>query len=166
MNIRALLRVAHLIVDDMRWSGPDFVNRKIRSMENYHGFGKFTWSSGYLRFWCEHDRYFAPRNINPTTIQAELVMVERDLSHEIHYHEKSLAYVVCLGHLEHLPNPVGARTYRNGAWRVIVAGERIIIPPSMPHGFTVEPGGILFFLSVQTPPIIGEGTDDYHRSPA
>jgi len=145
-------RITEEIRGALRMMPPETVHEIILQMVNYHGFGKYRFSkeiSGAM------SRYQGD-------VQAELIRVNGDLSHEVHYHEKSRAYVACLGVEESLPNPIRATALiYDGVY--CHSGSVFDIPPGMVHGFTVKRGGILYFLSVQTPPIVGGGHDDYHR---
>ena len=122
----------------------------------YHGHGKYRFSKKFL------SGIRALRGQDLSKVQAELVCVKRDLSHEIHHHKKSEAYVIGLGQEEHLPNAKGAQVYSGSEWSSFETGDRESFPTGLAHGFRVLNGGILYFLSLQSPPISGEGYDDYH----
>ena len=100
--------------------------------------------------------------------QIEIVRVVRDLRKQTHRHDRSEALNVMLGSRQHFPDPRHASMYLGmdeaTTWSPVEAGESIIIPAGIVHGFTVEEskGGILYFLSIQNPPIEdGHGNDDY-----
>ncbi len=95
-------------------------------------------------------------------VQIEIVSVTKDLSDEIHYHKEAFASVVIMGKDDHVRDPIDAAAYYNDFWFPIRAGDCIYIPARVPHGFTIQENGILYFLSVQAPPIVDEqGRDDY-----
>jgi mannose-6-phosphate isomerase-like protein (cupin superfamily) len=125
---------------------------------DYHGFEKATLPADVVE--AITDRLGFPRH----AIQAELVRVRSDLRKEVHYHSYAFALAICLGERQGLDDPRGAAAFIDGAWQPVKAGDRFSIPPEMPHGFTVETGGDLTFLSLQSPPITGRnGVDDYHH---
>ncbi len=95
-------------------------------------------------------------------VQVEVVTVNRDLAAEIHAHAHSRAFNVVLGPTEGFDEARGAQVFLKDRWLDIQSGDRIEFPQGVKHGFTVRPGGILHFLSVQSPPIVGRhGQDDY-----
>ncbi len=103
-----------------------------------------------------------PHGLTEEDVQIEIVRVDTDLSKEIHYHNESYAYVVCLGGEYKTENPRGAQAFLIDSWFPVEVGNVIKIPPKTHHGFTVDAGGLLIFLSVQAPPIEQNGVDDYH----
>ena len=129
----------------------------------YHGFGKARLPDDLLR------EVLTPHGLTPDEVQVEVVKVERDLSDEVHYHARSVAYVVALGSEDHFSDPpLRGRAFVNGRWQRFEKGDELTIPPGTPHGFTVwgtgGGRGTLYFLSVQSPPIVGpREEDDYHR---
>ncbi|MDB5189176.1 MAG: hypothetical protein JWL82_133 [Parcubacteria group bacterium] len=144
------------IVDDFLWLLEG--NRKLRTLEmvDYHGFSKVRLPEDVVEAVTQmHGKH-------STDVQAELVAVHTDLSHEIHLHRNSCAYNVVLGKRDGFPNAKGAKVFLRDRWLDIRAGDQVEIPHGTTHGFTVKPGGLLYFLSVQTPPIVStEGEDDY-----
>ena len=130
--------------------------QRIVQVVDYHGFIKSRIPSDFL------EKVLAPFHVGLADIQIEIVQVNTDLSKEIHYHKDSFAYVVCLGHEHKTEDPKGAKVFLNGAWAPIHMGDVVQIPPGTPHGFTVAEGGVLVFMSVQSPPIEHGGDDDYH----
>jgi hypothetical protein len=96
-------------------------------------------------------------------IQAEIVVVNRDLSNEIHMHEESSAYCIVLGINEGFPDAKGSLVFINNEWKGVASNQEIRIPQKTFHGFTTKNGGSLTFLSVQYPPIEREGGDDYYK---
>jgi len=127
----------------------------------YHGFGKYRFDKEFLA------TIKALNDTDLSKIQAELVIVNRDLSDEIHHHKIADAYVTALGEAEHFQHAHNAEGFcgwdEDASWEPFKTGQALIIPKGMPHGFRVHDGGILYFLSVQSPPISGEGYDDYHH---
>lgn len=128
----------------------------LRNMTDYHGFAKVRIPGDSF------PQTSAIVEIGPNQVQAEIVRVDKDLSHEIHYHKRASAYVIVLGDWEGIPEPKNAKMFVNGEWKDIGKGFERFIPSGTPHGFTVN-GGILYFLSVQSPPILNESGDDYHQ---
>lgn len=127
------------------------------SMVGYHGFHKSRLPATFLQ------SVLAPYGLDAQDVQIEIVKVDADLTGEIHYHAQAHAFIRVLGPAEWLDAATEAVAYRDGTWKPIASGEEVDIPPGTAHGFSVEPGGLLWFLSVQAPPIVGEGTDDYHN---
>lgn len=133
--------------------------KSLISMSDYHGFWKSRLPVSFLR------KVLTPYQLDPADAQIEIVMVDSDLTNEVHYHQVAHAVIFALGQHEGLDEAKAAMAYEGGAWRPIASGEMLDIPPGTPHGFTVGEDGELWFLSVQAPPIVGEHVDDYHRTP-
>ncbi|MDB5190360.1 MAG: hypothetical protein JWN49_686 [Parcubacteria group bacterium] len=132
-------------------------SERLLQMNDYHGFLKARMPQDFL------DEILSPYQLTEENVQIEIVKVETDLSNEIHYHENSYAHIVCLGQEYKTEDPKLATAFIENAWVTVRAGYVIRIPPKTPHGFTVDDGGVLVFLSVQAPPIERDGNDDYHR---
>ncbi|MDB5254476.1 MAG: hypothetical protein JWL80_542 [Parcubacteria group bacterium] len=129
----------------------------IVNMADYHGFLKSRLPQEFL------DSVLIPFNLTSHDVQIEVVEVATDLTHEVHYHEHSFAYCVCMGEKYHVAPPTNALAYLIDHWAPVTDGEVVEIPPGTPHGFTIKEGGTLTFLSVQAPPIVHADHDDYHR---
>ncbi len=125
--------------------------------QDYHGFAKATLPHALMRLTT------SIYSIDPSRVQAEMVLVVRDLSGEIHMHEESTTYCRILGRGESLPKPKAAKIFRTDIWTPLSEGQTYIIPPKTSHGFSVGTGGVLYFFSFQTPPIEKGGKDDYVR---
>jgi len=124
--------------------------------QDYHGFEKSRVPESL------YQDALTRLNVRSEDVQVEIVRVARDLTQAVHRHNRSMAIVSILGPKEHLPEAVSARGYLGSTWFRISSGESKLIPPTTPHGFTVRENGILYFLSIQSPPIIsGNGEDDY-----
>src|SRR5436190_23151706 len=123
-------------------------------MIDYHGFGKVRLSPEVLA------KVPSLSGTDLKDIQPEIIRVDRVLTQEVHYHKHAYAFVVCLGKSWNFPDPVAARAFFNGRWSYVESGLAIRIAPGTPHGFTIYSGGILYFLSVQSPPIIGDDGSD------
>ena len=130
---------------------------RLLQMNDYHGFLKAKMPEDFLH------QILSPLGLTPTDVQIEIVKVDRDLSKEIHYHDESFAYCVCLGGEYRTDDPRNAKAFVGDHWFPVHAGDVVKIPPKTPHGFTVENDGVLVFLSVQAPPIERGGQDDYHK---
>jgi hypothetical protein len=161
-DLAALRRVAWEIGVALRRSKAERVKEVIgKPVERYHGFYKYRFSKEFLK------EIQILQGLDLDLIQIELIGVQSDLRHEIHYHEHSAAYVMVVGELEHLPTARNAFAYcgwpEDKGWEPIDSTQALEIPQRTRHGFTVEEGGILYFISVQSPPITGAGYDDYHR---
>lgn len=129
---------------------------KMLHMVDYHGFSKARLPVSLFQDFLNQYR------VNSRDIQIEVVQVTTDLRHEIHYHKKAFAYIVCLGEDVGLENPCTASAFLCDRWVSLTCGQELEIPPGIPHGFTVKQDGSLHFLSLQSPPILGEdGHDDY-----
>lgn len=125
---------------------------------DYHGFGKARFPEALLT------EVLTPHKLTAEEVQIEVVKVEKDLTSEVHYHEETTAYCVVLGRNEHFPSPYRAKAFL-GIWITLVEGDVLSIPIGEPHGFTVGEDGHLYFLSVQSPPILrGDGHEDYIRT--
>lgn len=133
------------------------VSRTLR-FDEYHGFRKSRLPTSLLT------SVLNPRNFTETAVQIEVVHVETDLTHEVHFHKEASAYITILGEEFGFPNPREARAFLSKDWFVVAPCQELIIPAGTLHGFTVSPGGQLYFLSVQSPPIVrDDGHDDYFQ---
>ncbi len=103
-----------------------------------------------------------PFGYEPNQLQIEIVQVNQDLSDQVHYHQFSHAFIYVLSNENNFPDPINALAYTNDQWESISKHYHSLISPNTPHGFTVKQNGLLYFLSVQTPPIVHDGFDDYH----
>lgn len=127
-------------------------------MQYYHGFRKARFSDDFLHEVTKgHD-------LAPEDIQLEVVSVEQDLTDEIHRHHFSIARIICLGAEEGFSDARLAEGCLDLQWFPVKSGEALTIPAGAWHGFTVKDGGELWFLSVQSPPIVSaDGKDDYEK---
>ena len=126
-------------------------------MKEHRGFGKASVGSSYLK------RILASRGLSPVMVRAELVRVNMDLSSEVHYHKEAHTYVVVVGESEHLPRPLKAKAFICGSWQSVADSREIQIPPHCEHGFMVGRDGILYFLSIESPPSDIDDEEDYYR---
>ncbi|HYO56139.1 hypothetical protein [Archangium sp.] len=128
------------------------------TMYDYHGFAKVRIPGEKL------DPIAARHGADGQDIQAEIVGVMCDLSREGHVHKNAWAYCTVLGAKEHFEQVRGGYVRKWNEWMPVKSGDVIDIPPGTPHTFSVAPGGTLYFLSVQSPPIVDEhGEDDYYQ---
>ena len=139
-----------------RMSSSEF--RKLLLHQQYHDFGKDDFSADFVA------DILGEYMLTSKDVQIDIVCVERDLSHQVHYHSDAHAYLIVLGEQEHVPNPKTAEAYVDGRWFPVSSGQVLSIPPGVHHGFRVSEnvGDILQFLSVQSPPIVRDDDDDYH----
>jgi mannose-6-phosphate isomerase-like protein (cupin superfamily) len=125
-------------------------------MRDYHGFNK----SGLPPDLTEP--LFNELGVEPSNVQAEIVRVSGDLRRQVHLHRHASAYIVFLGRNVGLDDPKLASAFLEDRWFPVEAGQQLEIPAGTPHGFTTAEHGVLYFLSVQSPPIIGlNANDDY-----
>lgn len=155
-NIQTLKTIAGSVLEKIKNLSKEEA-RAILNMADYHGFLKSRLPDNFLM------SVLTPFSLNPHDVQIEIVEVATDLTHEIHYHKNSFAYVVCLGEVYHVTPPKNAKAFLNDKWFPVKDEDIVEIPAGTKHGFTIEDGGTLTFLSVQAPPIVGEGKDDYIR---
>lgn len=87
--------------------------------------------------------------LSPQDVQLDVVHVE---SH-VHVHQQLATVVVGLGPDEHFMEPCRAEMFLPRSRRPVHQDEVIPIPGGTRHGFTVKPGGSLYFLSVRSSPI-------------
>jgi len=126
-------------------------------MKDYHGFGNSEFPDYFI------EPIIRPFNAVLKEVEIRLIHVSTDLSKEIHLHKAATAYITVLGPKTHLPGPVHAFAYLKGKWFPVSEDDTLEIPQCTPHGFTIRGNGDLYFLSVQSPPLIDEeGNDDYH----
>ena len=98
---------------------------------------------------------------NHPDIECEVVKVNSNLTDQIHLHKDACAYIRIIGEAEGFENPRNASYFLGTTWMPAKFNDALLIPPQTPHGFSVSPGGILYFVSVQSPPIVGEHHEDY-----
>lgn len=154
---RTLKSIGDDILVVLRRLSPDATSAML-SMIDYHGFWKSRLPPAFVQPILE------PYHLRAEEVEIEIVKVDTDLSSEVHYHEHAHAVICALGQAEGMETAEGALVYQGGGWRKIQSGEEIDIPPGTPHGFSVEHDGVLWFLSVQAPPIVShQGADDYHH---
>jgi mannose-6-phosphate isomerase-like protein (cupin superfamily) len=151
-----LKNISDDIIAILRELPADAISEMI-SMIDYHGFWKTRLPDTFLR------SILSPHGLSSDDVQIEIVKVDTDLTREVHFHAHAHAMIYALGQREGLANASRALAYRHNTWQDIQSGEEVDIPPGTPHGFSVKPEGELWFLSVQAPPIVGEGSDDYHQ---
>lgn len=150
--LSTLEQLAQVTLRQLR-ANPHFTHDLV--YRDYHGFAKATLPDGLMRLTT------SLYGVDPSCVQAEIVLAVKDLSDEIHMHEESTTYCRILGQGESFPKPKSAKIFRTDSWTPLSEGQTYIIPPKTPHGFSVSPGGVLYFFSLQTPPIQGDGKDDY-----
>lgn len=150
-----LLRIGQNVIKQLQERAEQGIRSPL-SFADYHGFQKSYLPDELLQ------RALEPFSYSSETIQIEIVRVVSDLRDQVHYHERSTAYVYALGDKVGLQDPKEAYAYQEDSWVVVKEGDGWMIPPRTPHGFTVNEGGVFFFLSIQTPPIVHHGLDDYH----
>lgn len=155
-NFARLRSMANEIVKRLH-TIPALDHGKIFQFQDYHGFSKTRLPEDFLQ------KVLALHGETKENMQIEIVGVHADLTNEVHKHENSDAFVVILGLHTNFAEPFNAQAYKNNHWEFVTEGQEIEIPRGTPHGFTVAVNaGSLFFLSIQTPPIVDEhGTDDY-----
>ena len=160
-SILGLQALATDIASFLRSLKPGEVRAALQ-FRDYHEFEKALLPRRWL------DVFLAAYGYSAMDVQVEVVLVTRDLSHQIHYHNKASEYCIVLGEAEGFEKPRAARCYLYGIWRSLSAGSRISIPKKCHHEFTADPydHGTLAFLSVQSPPLESEHGDDYHRIPS
>lgn len=131
---------------------------KMFVMQHYHGFRKARFPDGFLQEVAQ------PHNLAPEDIQLEVVLVEKDLTEEIHRHHFSIARIICLGAAEGFTDAKLAEGCLDLRWFPVESGEAVTVPAGVWHGFTVKESGTLWFLSVQSPSIVSaDGKDDYEK---
>lgn len=127
-------------------------------MNDYHGFSKARFPESFVK------EIVMSLGFHPQDIQMEIVHVGHDLTHEIHLHRDATAVAYCLGPAEGFSTPNLAQAFISDHWFDVHEGDVLEIPAGTPHGFTVGETGSLYFLSVQSPPIVrADGHDDYFR---
>jgi hypothetical protein len=97
---------------------------------------------------------------DPKKLQAEIVSIGLDFVDQMHLHRDAYAFCRVLGERHGAYDPIDAEfcVGRMARWEPATVGRIIDIPPGTPHDFRASQ---LYFLSVQTPPIVGAGRDDY-----
>jgi mannose-6-phosphate isomerase-like protein (cupin superfamily) len=154
---RTLKNIGADILRVLQCMSPEAVSG-VLTMVDYHGFWKSRLPHNLLQ------PVLGPYRLQPHELQIEIVKVDTDLTAEVHYHEFAHAVIYALGEGQGFDAASRALAFQEGEWRRIQSGAEIDIPPGTPHGFTVERGGVLWFLSVQAPPIVSHvGADDYHH---
>jgi hypothetical protein len=155
LDLRRLAAAICESIPDMVTSG-----RVAFTFSSFHGFLKSGFPVGTL------EPLLRAFGVSAHQVQIEVAGVLEDLTHEVHIHRRTEAHVTCVGENFGLPNPSGAYAFLNYRWTPLNPGDTLEIPPGVEHGFTVDPGGCLYFLSVQSPPIVSEsGEEDYIIQP-
>jgi len=99
-------------------------------------------------------------------LQIEIAGVLTDSTHEVHTHERTEAHVTCIGEDLGLPNPRDGYAFLRDRWLPVKLGDVLKIPVNVAHGFTVDPGGGLFVLRLESPPSVSpHGQEDYIAQP-
>jgi quercetin dioxygenase-like cupin family protein len=126
--------------------------------QDYHDFGKDDFTGGFI------ESILIRHGLSKKDVQIDIISVNRDLTHQVHFHREAHAFLVVLGPLEHVAAPRTAEAYLGERWFPVSAGRVLSILPGTPHGFRVQEnsGDVLRFLSVQSPPIVRNGEDDYY----
>lgn len=156
IDMSVLRTAAEEIRDVLRTRNAVEIRAYVSLMRDYHGFDKVGLSDSLINV-------PSLRDVPPDKVQVELVRVNRDLSDKIHHHDNSDAYVIGLGPQEHLVEARYGIVYKVNYWTPFRTGDRVAIPKGMSHGFSLRNHvGILYFLSIQSPPISGEDHDDFH----
>ncbi|MFA7252906.1 MAG: hypothetical protein WC027_03570 [Candidatus Paceibacterota bacterium] len=91
-------------------------------------------------------------------VEISLVKITKPGQYPQHVHNSSDAYLIIVS---------GQGTFLSGKQtRSVRSSERIDIPKGMPHGFDLVEGEALEFISIQSPPIKNENSDeeDFHLS--
>jgi len=148
-------RLANTVLGRLR-QPHDYATKKY---PNYHDFGKLRFPDELLEQWCDQ------LAIVVAQWQVEIGLVSGDLTHQKHHHNHADAWIEVLGPEFGFPKPENFQKYVDGVWVPARAGEIVEIPAGKVHGFTIKPGctGKAYFLTIQTPPIVGTGgEDDYH----
>ena len=123
---------------------------------NFHGFQTSRLPDSLL------DGVLKPVGLTAAMVQIEIAGVHSDLTHEVHIHERTEAHVTCVGEDFGLPNPQLGFAFMKDRWFPVKLGDSFQIPANVAHGFTVDPGGVMYFLSVQSPPLVSQdGHEDY-----
>lgn len=140
-----------------------FTNDKTNELQknltfiDYHGFAKSRLPENVIA------EVLKPFSYSSEQLQIEIVRVNNDLTDQVHYHQFSHAFICVLSKENNFHAPINALAYKNDKWVEIDKNYQDFIYPNTPHGFTVSKNGLLYFLSVQTPPIVHNGFDDYHQ---
>ena len=79
---------------------------------------------------------------------------------DIHYHEKSNAYVCVLGKKEGFENPADAEIFFEGEWVEITCKDEFPIEEEDHHGFRVKHDGKLTILVAESLPAVRPGFPD------
>ncbi|MBM3204812.1 hypothetical protein FJZ48_02425 [Candidatus Uhrbacteria bacterium] len=152
---KVLKEIGQAVIQFFQEQNPEKLDAML-SFEDYHG---FLWSSLPTDVL---EKILQPFGYTPEQIEVEVIKTLKDQRDEVHYHQESYAYVFILGHSTHFADPEKALTYKDGSWVPVHENESWLISPKTFHGFTVEDGGMLTFLSIQYPPIVQGDKDDYH----
>ncbi len=152
---RVLHRLTYNVLQEIRARG---VANLFEPLRGYHDFKKSRLKPGKL------EQFLDPFDLTPRQVQIEFAVVPTDLSHQIHLHREAYALATPLGKREGLPDPRKAYFYlssRGEHWHPLSAGLELDVPPGVRHGFALAPGGICYFLTIQSPPTDREDRDDF-----
>ena len=133
--------------------------------EDYHNFAKSRFPAAFIDPIL--DPILAPFDLTTEDLQIEIAKVTGDHTHYLHFHTGTEAVCLVMGHDAHVPAPSPhALVILEG--RQIPATEYLTVefPVKTPHTFTCEEGGSLWFLSIQSPPLVrienGQPVDDFY----
>jgi mannose-6-phosphate isomerase-like protein (cupin superfamily) len=133
-------------------------HKMLSSFEEYHGFEKVELPERFL------DGILKGFGLTTKEVEVDVVRVTEDLRDKVHRHVAP-AYCIILGESTNVPGPRYASAYLKDHWFLIDEGNVLDIPSLVDHGFTVETGGRLYFLSVQSPRRqTGDGQDDWQQN--
>lgn len=127
--------------------------------QDYHGFLKIRMDPLYVAVLCET----ASVTLTPQEIQVDFVLVDKDLSKQVHQHKADAVVHILDAKYGYVVSEDG-EIFKKDAWRSLSHMTKgIQIPSGTPHGFRIKPNGqgTFYFLSIQSPPIESAGSDDY-----
>lgn len=153
----ALHKLTEQVIADIRKHG---IYSLFEELAGYHDFRKSRLKPGLL------EKYLSPLGVTSKDVQIEFAAVLMDLQHQVHIHREAYAVATPLGLGEELPSPRNAYYYlstQGEDWLPLAAGNKLDVPPGTKHGFALEPDGICYFLTIQSPPTDRHDFDDFEK---
>ena len=124
--------------------------------DEYHNFAKVR-----IPFWWYQDIMQA-LDLDTSEVLVEVARVKGSHTEDLHYHKMSHAICVILGDETGFKNGgVGLIQLGNQTYNAI-EGKECYFPVGIPHTFHGGSSSDLYFISVQSPPLLTKENDDFY----
>ena len=130
--------------------------------EDYHNFSKVRLPLSW------YDDLLINKEWTTDDVLVEIARVEKDNADKLHYHKLSHALCIILGPKTGFPKcSRGTVQLHNQRYQALINKE-FYFPQNCPHTFhggietKDNPKGYLYFLSIQSPPLLTKNNDDFY----